>query len=151
MTTRAFDLDALLDSASILVCCGAGGVGKTTTSAALALRASERGRRVCVLTIDPARRLAQSMGLSQLDNEPREVKGIDGEYGGRLFAMMLDMKRTFDEVVERHADPQRAQLSGASRATMISSQPRQRQAGMRWPHHNCRDTHQSRMLYIQSK
>jgi anion-transporting ArsA/GET3 family ATPase len=61
-----------------------------------------------VLTIDPARRLAQSLGLTQLDNEPREVDGVGAEPGGRLFAMMLDMKRTFDEVVERHADPTRA-------------------------------------------
>src|SRR5437899_7838693 len=109
MTTRAFDLDALLDSASILVCCGAGGVGKTTTSAALALRAAERGRRVCVLTIDPARRLAQSMGLTELDNTPRAVAGIGEAEGGSLDAMMLDMKRTFDDIVLTHADPQRAQ------------------------------------------
>src|SRR5437899_8279266 len=109
MTTRAFDLDALLDSASILVCCGAGGVGKTTTSAALALRAAERGRRVCVLTIDPARRLAQSMGLTELDNTPRAVDGIGEAEGGSLDAMMLDMKRTFDDIVLAHADPQRAQ------------------------------------------
>ena len=59
----------------IIVCCGSGGVGKTTTSAALALRAAERGRKVVVLTIDPARRLAQSMGIEQLDNTPRPVAG----------------------------------------------------------------------------
>ncbi|HET6816702.1 MAG TPA: ArsA-related P-loop ATPase [Mycobacteriales bacterium] len=109
MSTRPFELDALLDSASILVCCGAGGVGKTTTSAALALRAAERGRRVCVLTIDPARRLAQSMGLTELDNTPRAVAGVDVSNGGSLDAMMLDMKRTFDDIVLAHADPQRAQ------------------------------------------
>ena len=102
-----YDVDALLDSAHILVCCGAGGVGKTTTAAALALRAAERGRKVCVLTIDPARRLAQSMGLTELDNTPRAVIGVDGE--GSLDAMMLDMKRTFDEIVLAHADPARAQ------------------------------------------
>ncbi len=64
------DIDALLDDrdVGVIVCCGSGGVGKTTTAAALALRAAHRGRTVCVLTIDPARRLAQSMGLSQLDN-----------------------------------------------------------------------------------
>ena len=101
-------VDELLDDpgVSILVCTGAGGVGKTTTAAALALRAAERGRHVCVLTIDPARRLAQAMGLTELDNNPREVPGIHGS--GSLHAMMLDMKRTFDEVVEAHADPERA-------------------------------------------
>src|SRR3954454_12306708 len=81
---RVVDLDALLDSASILVCCGSGGVGKTTTSAALALRAAERGRRVCVLTIDPARRLAQSMGLTELGNTPRDVADVDATAGGSL-------------------------------------------------------------------
>ena len=105
----ALDVDDLLTTASIIVCCGAGGVGKTTTAAALALRAAEQGRTVCVLTIDPARRLAQSMGLTELDNSPRAVAGIDEAAGGSLDAMMLDMKRTFDEIVLTHADPQRAQ------------------------------------------
>ncbi|SFK90029.1 ArsA family ATPase [Geodermatophilus ruber] len=91
----------------IVVCCGAGGVGKTTTSAALALAAAEAGRTVVVLTIDPARRLAQSLGLAELDNEPRriDVPGAKGE----LHAMMLDMKRTFDDVVCAHAPPERAE------------------------------------------
>jgi anion-transporting ArsA/GET3 family ATPase len=92
----------------IVVCCGSGGVGKTTTSAALALRAAERGRHVVVLTIDPARRLAQSMGLTELDNTPRKVDGVDTAAGGQLDAMMLDMKRTFDEIVESHAPPGKA-------------------------------------------
>ncbi|MDD2818616.1 MAG: ArsA-related P-loop ATPase [Candidatus Nanopelagicales bacterium] len=91
----------------IIVCTGSGGVGKTTTAAAIALRAAERGRKVCVLTIDPARRLAQAMGIEHLDNSPRPVEGIQGT--GSLDAMMLDMKRTFDEVVEGHSDPARAQ------------------------------------------
>ncbi|WP_333764318.1 ArsA family ATPase [Streptomyces sp. IBSBF 2390] len=106
--TRALDVDRLLDDPGtrIVVCCGSGGVGKTTTAAALGLRAAERGRKVVVLTIDPARRLAQSMGIDSLDNVPRRVKGTDGD--GELHAMMLDMKRTFDEVVEAHADPDRA-------------------------------------------
>ncbi|MFD5929842.1 ArsA family ATPase [Streptomyces sp. NPDC060333] len=113
-------VDALLDDPKtrIIVCCGAGGVGKTTTAAALGVRAAERGRKVVVLTIDPARRLAQSMGIDSLDNTPRRVKGVgtgddggdgDGGDGGELHAMMLDMKRTFDEIVEAHADGERAQ------------------------------------------
>ncbi|MEU4796347.1 ArsA family ATPase [Streptomyces sp. NPDC023327] len=107
---RALDVDALIDDPKtrIVVCCGSGGVGKTTTAAAIGLRAAERGRKVVVLTIDPARRLAQSMGIDRLDNVPRRVKDIDGEGDGELHAMMLDMKRTFDEIVEAHADKERA-------------------------------------------
>ncbi|AXL89400.1 anion-transporting ATPase [Streptomyces sp. CB09001] len=107
---RVLDVDALLEDPQnrIVVCCGSGGVGKTTTAAALGLRAAERGRKVVVLTIDPARRLAQSMGIDSLDNTPRRVKGVDDAAGGELHAMMLDMKRTFDEIVESHADPERA-------------------------------------------
>ncbi len=109
---RSFRIDDILTDPSvhIIVCTGAGGVGKTTTAAALGLRAAEMGRDVCVLTIDPAKRLAQAMGLSSLDNTPRQVPGVCAPDGsGSLFAMMLDMKRTFDEVVEGHADPARAQ------------------------------------------
>ena len=107
MSTPRLDIDSLIDDPliRIIVCTGSGGVGKTTTAAALAIRAAERGRKVCVLTIDPAKRLAQAMGLSALDNSPRPVSGVS--YGS-LEAMMLDMKRTFDEVVEAHADPERA-------------------------------------------
>ncbi|MCW2501410.1 MAG: Anion-transporting ATPase [Frankiales bacterium] len=105
MSAPRLDVDHVLDTAQIIVCCGAGGVGKTTTAAALAVRGAERGRRTVVLTIDPARRLAQSMGLSELDNVPRAVKGVDGN----LDAMMLDMKRTFDEIVLTHAEPAKAQ------------------------------------------
>jgi anion-transporting ArsA/GET3 family ATPase len=104
------DVDRLIDDrrTRIIVCCGSGGVGKTTTAAAVGLRAAERGRHVVVLTVDPARRLAQSMGLSDLDNTPRPVPGVGATEGGSLHAMMLDMKRTFDEIVEAHADPDRA-------------------------------------------
>ncbi|MEU0837981.1 ArsA family ATPase [Streptomyces sp. NPDC005962] len=104
------ETDALLDDPQtrIVVCCGSGGVGKTTTAAALGVRAAERGRKVVVLTIDPARRLAQSMGIDALDNVPRRVAGVGDEADGELHAMMLDMKRTFDEFVEAHADPERA-------------------------------------------
>lgn len=106
----ALDTDALIDDPDIriVVCCGSGGVGKTTTAAALGVRAAERGRKVVVLTIDPARRLAQSMGIDSLDNIPRRVKGIGTQGSGELHAMMLDMKRTFDEIVEAHADGERA-------------------------------------------
>ncbi|MEO7942462.1 MAG: ArsA-related P-loop ATPase [Marmoricola sp.] len=108
------DVDAVLDDRNrgIIVCCGSGGVGKTTTSAALALRAAERGRKVVVLTIDPARRLAQSMGIAELGNVPTRVAGLSAEgaaRGGSLDAMMLDMKRTFDEVVQSQASPEKAQ------------------------------------------
>jgi anion-transporting ArsA/GET3 family ATPase len=109
------DIDRLLGDPAIrvVVCCGSGGVGKTTTAAALGLRAAEQhGRRTVVLTIDPARRLAQALGLADLDNTPRRVEGVkaEGPSGtGELQAMMLDMKRTFDEVVAAHTDPMRAE------------------------------------------
>jgi anion-transporting ArsA/GET3 family ATPase len=113
-TPPPLDVDRLIDDrrTRVIVCCGSGGVGKTTTAAAVGLRAADRGRRVVVLTVDPARRMAQSMGLSSLDNTPRPVQlpenGTAGVPGGSLHAMMLDMKRTFDEIVEAHADPDRA-------------------------------------------
>jgi anion-transporting ArsA/GET3 family ATPase len=110
MSKPHFDVDRLIGDPEIriIVCCGAGGVGKTTTAAALALRAAEQGRHTVVLTIDPARRLAQSMGLTELDNTPRVVDGVHAAAGGQLNAMMLDMKRTFDEVVEAHTTPDKA-------------------------------------------
>jgi anion-transporting ArsA/GET3 family ATPase len=115
-------IDKLIDDrrTRIIVCCGSGGVGKTTIAAAIGLRAAERGRHVVVLTVDPARRLAQSMGLTALDNTPRPVPGVgannhgkhanesEADPPGSMHAMMLDMKRTFDEIVEAHADPDRA-------------------------------------------
>lgn len=110
----------------ILVCVGSGGVGKTTTAAALALNACRRGRKTLVLTIDPAKRLAASLGLGQLGHQVQEVDpGLcrPGP-GGSLHAMMLDQKAAFDEVVARHAkdpvavqrilaNPVYAQISGA--------------------------------------
>jgi anion-transporting ArsA/GET3 family ATPase len=112
MAETNFDVPALLrdPETRIIVCCGSGGVGKTTTAAALGLRGAMLGRRVVVPTIDPAHRLAQSMGLTELDNTPRKVdiSAHDPAPGGELYAMMLDMKRTFDEIVTVHADPDRA-------------------------------------------
>ncbi len=93
----------------VVVCCGAGGVGKTTTAAALALRAAELGRTVVVLTIDPARRLAQALGVEELGNTPQPVPLPEGPAGGELHAMMLDMRRTFDDMVLQYAAPERAQ------------------------------------------
>jgi anion-transporting ArsA/GET3 family ATPase len=102
------DLAKVLESSRVIVCVGSGGVGKTTTSAALAVRAASEGRRVLCLTIDPAKRLAQSLGLSQLHGNEQQVSPeLFARYGlplsGTLSAMMLDMKRTFDDLVERHA------------------------------------------------
>jgi anion-transporting ArsA/GET3 family ATPase len=106
------DLDTVLDdeATKVVVCCGSGGVGKTTTAAALAVRAAERGRRTVVLTIDPARRLAEALGLSTLSNEPKEVtEVVGGDPNGELHAMMLDMRRTFDDMVYAHATEDRAE------------------------------------------
>ncbi|HEX4248260.1 MAG TPA: ArsA family ATPase [Pseudonocardia sp.] len=108
------DLDAVLASpqTKVVVCCGSGGVGKTTTAAALAVRAAEQGRQTVVLTIDPARRLAEALGLSTLSNEPKLVAEVGGDKsgsGGELHAMMLDMRRTFDEMVYTHSTPDRAE------------------------------------------
>jgi anion-transporting ArsA/GET3 family ATPase len=104
------ELDILISDPGtrVVVCCGSGGVGKTTTAAALALRAANMGRRTVVLTIDPARRLAQALGLHELSNHPHQVPGVGTDNGGELHAMMLDMRRTFDEMVQAHATPERA-------------------------------------------
>ena len=110
MSTREvprLDVDALIDdpATKVVVCCGSGGVGKTTTAAALAVRAADRGRRTVVLTIDPAKRLAEALGLTTLSNEPKPVTGVTG---ADLHAMMLDMRRTFDDMVYAHATADRA-------------------------------------------
>jgi anion-transporting ArsA/GET3 family ATPase len=98
------DSSVNLDGKRVIIVAGSGGVGKTTTSAALALRLAAEGRRVAVVTIDPARRLAAALGMDELGNEPRRVEGI--ELRGELHAMQLDAKRTFDELIERLApDP----------------------------------------------
>ncbi|MGI9019128.1 MAG: ArsA family ATPase [Solirubrobacterales bacterium] len=99
----------LLEGKRVCICAGSGGVGKTTTSAAIAAGMAARGKKVAVLTIDPAKRLADSLGLPELGNTERQVDpslfaeaGMDSQ-GGELWAMMLDAKATFDEVVRRHA------------------------------------------------
>ncbi|WP_378736323.1 ArsA family ATPase [Nocardia brasiliensis] len=95
-------------TARVVVCCGSGGVGKTTTAAAIALRAAEKGRKVVVLTIDPARRLAQSLGVADLGNSPQRVP-LGPEAKGELHAMMLNMRRTFDDMVLEHTSPDKAE------------------------------------------
>ncbi len=103
------DVEEILEGQSICICAGSGGVGKTTTSAAIAAGMAARGKKVAVLTIDPAKRLADSLGLDELGNTERQVDpalftdaGIDpGD--GELWAMMLDAKATFDEVVRKHS------------------------------------------------
>lgn len=131
--TPVLDLSTILDDRStrVVVCCGAGGVGKTTTAAALALRAAERGRTVAVLTIDPARRLAQALGMAELTNRPQPVplagdgaRGIDRPgRKGTLDAMMLDMRRTFDDMVIAHSTPEKARqiLDNSFYQTVASS------------------------------
>ncbi|MDB4957332.1 MAG: adventurous gliding motility protein [Myxococcales bacterium] len=122
-------LASVLLERRIIVCVGSGGVGKTTTAAALALAAARRGKRTLVITIDPAKRLANSLGLRQLGHTVQEVDRALVRKGaasatGELHAMMLDQKQAFDEVVQRHAkdpaavsrilaNPVYAQISGS--------------------------------------
>ena len=112
----------VLDNGRLIVCVGPGGVGKTTTAAALGLRAAMAGRRTIVLTIDPARRLANSLGLESLTNEPQRIdldaaadaesrahvqasdgETTDGDGDGELWAMMLDTEQTFDDLIDQYA------------------------------------------------
>jgi anion-transporting ArsA/GET3 family ATPase len=114
-------IQEIIDKKQIVVCAGAGGVGKTTTSAAIALSAAAQGKRAAVLTIDPARRLAASLGLKELSNEPTRVSprkfaasGLKAK--GELWAMMLDTKTTFDKVVTQYAStPEQAERIIANR------------------------------------
>jgi anion-transporting ArsA/GET3 family ATPase len=94
------DLRTLVATSEIVVCTGSGGVGKTTVAAVLALEAARQRRRAVVVTNDPAKRLADALGLGSLDNPPRR---IDGPWSGELWATMLDTKTTFDELVTKHA------------------------------------------------
>src|SRR3954468_13043967 len=97
-------LEPLLEGKRMVICAGSGGVGKTTTAAAVALGLAERGQKVAVVTIDPARRLANALALDDLGNEPTRV---DLEAHGELWAMMLDAKRTFDQLIEHLAPDER--------------------------------------------
>src|SRR3712207_604119 len=101
-------LEPLLEGKRMVICAGSGGVGKTTTAAALAMGLAADGLKVAVVTIDPARRLANSLGLDELGNEPRMIEAsIFAEHGvemnGERWAMMLDARHTFDELIERLA------------------------------------------------
>jgi len=87
----------------VIVCCGSGGVGKTTISAGIALALANNGARVAVVTIDPARRLASALGLEALGDEPRQVDIGPTGTSGELWALQLDAKATFDRLVRRHA------------------------------------------------
>jgi anion-transporting ArsA/GET3 family ATPase len=101
ITDTGPDLQPLLTDNEIIVCTGSGGVGKTTTAAVLALEAARQGLRACVVTIDPAKRLANAMGLEGLTNTASKV---DGDWPGELWALMLDTKSTFDDLVVKHAE-----------------------------------------------
>jgi anion-transporting ArsA/GET3 family ATPase len=93
-------LPDLVRAGRIVVCCGTGGVGKTTTAAVIALEGAQAGRKAVVVTIDPAKRLADALGIAELTNAPRR---IDGDWPGELWALMLDTKTTFDTLVETYA------------------------------------------------
>src|SRR5690554_220506 len=101
--------NTMVKTARLIVCAGPGGVGKTTTSAAIGLRAAQAGRKVIVLTIDPAKRLANSLGLDALTNEPQRIDLTEDE-SGELWAMMLDQQQTLDDLVARYA-PDKGALS----------------------------------------
>ncbi|MFZ4585301.1 MAG: ArsA family ATPase [Acidimicrobiia bacterium] len=109
-------LAALVERASIVVCCGTGGVGKTTTAAAVALEGARRGRKTMVVTIDPAKRLADALGLRELSNDPQRIDrdrwdpDNTAQSGGELSALMLDVKHTFDALIARYSSsPEQAE------------------------------------------
>jgi len=110
---RPATLPELVAERSVIVCCGSGGVGKTTVSATFALAAARAGRRSCVVTVDPARRLADALGVESLPNTPTEV---EGDWPGHLYALMLDSKGTFDDLIQRYARaPEQAESILANR------------------------------------
>src|SRR5436305_7508853 len=95
----------------VIVCCGSGGGGETTTAAGLAMEGARQGRRAVVVTIDPAKRLADALGLETLSDAPTR---IDGDWPGELWALMLDTKSTFDSLVFKYA-PSKGQADGILR------------------------------------
>ena len=103
-------LESVVAGSHVVVCCGSGGVGKTTTAAVLAMHAAQQGRRAVVVTIDPARRLADALGIDGLSNDPARIDGPWQGSGGEMWAMMLDTKATFDGLVRRYStDPEQAE------------------------------------------
>ena len=115
-------MSELVDEAHVVVCCGTGGVGKTTTSAVLALAAAHSGRNAVVVTIDPAKRLADTLGLETLSDVAHEIERSRWDPagtappGGRLSALMLDTRATFDALVHKHAQsPEQADRILANR------------------------------------
>jgi anion-transporting ArsA/GET3 family ATPase len=108
------DIGDLATHRSVVICAGPGGVGKTTTAAAIARWAARSGRRACVVTIDPAKRLADALGLETLTDEPGMVAG-DWAAPGELWALMLDTKSTFDSLVRRYA------VDGAAADTILAN------------------------------
>jgi anion-transporting ArsA/GET3 family ATPase len=110
---KSSELAQLVTTSEIIICCGSGGVGKTTTAAVLAMQAARQGRRAVVVTIDPAKRLADALGLDGIGNQP---KRIVGDWPGELSAVMLDTKSTFDDIVTRYAsDAEQAERILANR------------------------------------
>ncbi|HMQ26802.1 MAG TPA: ArsA-related P-loop ATPase, partial [Acidimicrobiales bacterium] len=99
-TAEATGLRDLMARSNIVVCTGSGGVGKTTTAAVLALEGARLGRNTVVVTIDPAKRLADALGLEGLSDTPSEIAG---DWPGRLSALMLDTKSTFDGLIAKYA------------------------------------------------
>jgi anion-transporting ArsA/GET3 family ATPase len=93
-------LTQIVETRRVVVCAGSGGVGKTTTAAVLAIEAARRGRRAVVVTIDPAKRLADTLGIGELTNAPKK---IDGDWSGEVWALMLDTKSTFDDLIATYA------------------------------------------------
>jgi anion-transporting ArsA/GET3 family ATPase len=106
-------LEAIAATSPVVICCGPGGVGKTTVSATFALEAARAGRRACVVTVDPARRLADALGVESLPNTPTLV---EGDWPGELYALMLDTKGTFDELITRYsANPEQVESIQSNR------------------------------------
>ena len=112
---KTISLPDLIEKKKILICCGSGGVGKTTASAALALYAATKGLKSLVLTIDPAKRLANALGVENIGYDEEEISPEEFEKAGitlkaPLFAMMLDTKHTFDSIILKYSSEERAQV-----------------------------------------